>query len=169
MLRRHLGLEHRMGPRDEAALDRFLAKSGVRRDGLSTAQIDVLRSYCRRRRFEKWTVLVMVLFAAAALYGALAWIPQKMLPMLCDFAPTRLLVVDAAGHTVKDVAPDADAIRQHAQLAMIFGAWAGGFGAMGIFLLLSGISQLTGGLDRKVLTDFLTAGREDYSGGKPDA
>ena len=34
MLRRHLGLEHRMGPRDEAALDRFLAKCGIGRDGL---------------------------------------------------------------------------------------------------------------------------------------
>ena len=163
MLRRHLGLEHRMGPRDEAALDCFLAKCGTGRDGLSTGQIDVLRSYCRRRRFEKWNVLVMGVFAALALYASLAWIPQKMLPMLSDFAPTRLIVVDAAGHTMKDIAPDLETTKQHVQIAMMIGAMAGMAGIAGIFLLLTAVSQLTGGWERKTLTDFLKAGRRDQS------
>jgi hypothetical protein len=168
MLRRHLGLEHRPGPRDEAALDRFLTKCGTGRGGLSAGQIDVLRSYCRRRRFEKWNVVATALFAALALYGALAWIPQKTLPMLSDLAPTRLMVVDASGHTFKDDAPDPKTIEQHVQVTMMIGAMAGVLGAMGFFLLLIGASQLMGGWDRRALTDLLKAGHGDHSGRKPD-
>jgi hypothetical protein len=46
---------------------------------------------------------------------------------------------------------------------MMIGAMAGMAGIVGIFLLLTGVSQLTGGRERKTLTDLLKASHRDQS------
>jgi hypothetical protein len=160
MLRRYLGVEGRTGPRDESALDRFLARCGINRSELSPDQQRVLRSYCRNHRLAKWAILPAVVVAALLCYGSIVLIPGKAIPMFSDFVPTRVIVVDAAKNTRKEISPDADAIKQYVQVVLLIGAMAGGYGTMGFVVLLATISQLGGNRHRKAIVDFLKANRE---------
>jgi hypothetical protein len=157
MVRRYMGIEARTGPRDEKALDSFLARCGRRRDELLAGQVDVLRSYCRTRRLRKWAAYPAVAVAGLVIYFAAVILPRQAIPMFSDMTPNRSIVVDTAKNTRTELAPDPETLRLHVQAVMMLGALFGMFGMMGFFLLGQAVFLLREPLERKVLMDFLRA------------
>ena len=162
MLRRYLGIEGRTGPRDEAALDSFLARCGIGRDALSADQVGVLRSYCRRHRLVRLGVWPAFILAPLAIYCAAVSFPNKMIPMFKDFSQTHLIVIDTATHARKEVLPDPEMQRQYVELVMGLGAMAGIVGMMGVSILCLALFTLGPNWHRKALMAFLKAGKEEH-------
>ena len=128
MLRRYLGIEGRVRPRDEAALDSFLARCGIGRDALSAEQLNVLRTYCRKHRLMRWGALPAIILAPLAIYFAAVFVPNKMIPMFKDISLTHLIVIDTATHARKEVLPDPETQRLFVEGVMMIGAMAGACG-----------------------------------------
>jgi hypothetical protein len=91
MIRRYLGVEARVRPSDEKALDRFLAGCGIGRDELSAGQMGVLRSYCRMHRLRKWAAITTAVLGALLLYSA-SYFTRVGIPMLSGMAPNRYIL-----------------------------------------------------------------------------
>ena len=135
MLRRYLGLEGRIGKRDEAALDALLRRCDVRREQLSAGQLKPLGTYCRRQRLNKWGIVTTIAFACFFLYAAIFIVPNMCITLHSGLTPTRVVIIDSAANTKKVTAPDPEIEKFHLKSIMMFGAIAGSWGAMGIFML----------------------------------
>ncbi len=163
MIRRYLGLEGRMGKRDDISLDLFLKRHEIAREKLSPSQLGILRFYCRNQRLNKWAAVLLVAVAALALYTAVVLVPKKCVRSFADSTPTRVVIIDSVADTKKEIVPEPETLRLHVQNVMIIGAMAGMIGTMGLFLLAQAISLLLGNLHRKALIDFMKATDNEHS------
>lgn len=157
MIRRYLGLEGRIGKRDETALDVLLRRCAVSREQLSADQLKILRTYCRKHRLTKWVLVPTVALACFLLYAAIFIVPKKCIMLFSDFTPTRVVIIDSTTNKKEEIDPDPETQRLQLKLLMMFGAMAGLAGAMGIFILTQAIFQTWGNFGRKAFLDFLKA------------
>ncbi len=91
------------------------------------------------------------------LFIALVRMPQSTMMLFSDSTPTKVIVIDTAKNTKNEIAPDPETERIHVQLVMMFGAVAGAFGTMGLFLVGSSLSLLTQSPHRRAFMDFVSA------------
>lgn len=160
MIRRYLGIETRTRPRDEKALDRFLAGCGIGRDELSAGQMSVLRSYCRMHRLRKWAAITTALLGALLLCSA-SYVSRICVPMLSDLTPSRCILVDTSKNSRKEISPDPDLRRLYVQNAMVWGSLAGMFGISGAYCLVFAALLPLANADRKAWIAYLKAGKKD--------
>ncbi len=160
MIRRYLGIEGRMGKRDEASLDHFLGRHGIPRERLSPGQVVALRSYCRQCRLSRWSLAPLVVIACLMLYTALFFVPTAFGRISSNLTPTRTVIIDSAADTKKVLEPDPETIKRHVQMVMMFGAMAGVLGTMGLYLLLQSMSLLYGNFHGRALIEVLKAGEQ---------
>lgn len=161
MLRRYLGLEGRIGERDEAALDAFLASCGISRDRLSEAQLNVLRSYCRtnrlERKFRNWSAIPILAIAAILLYFATVTIPRLGVAVFSNMIPTQCIVIDTAKNTRSELPGDTESKQSFVECVMVFGAMAGAAGMTSFLWLGLLMPRFLEDRQRKVIMDFLKA------------
>jgi hypothetical protein len=157
MIRRYLGLEGRIGKRDEAALDALLRRCAVSREQLSAGQMKILLTYSRKHRLNKWGIVTAVAFACFYLYAAIFIVPNMCITLHSGFTQTRLVIIDSTTNTREEIAPDPEIEKFHLKSMMMFGAMAGSAGTTGIFILILVISQQWFNYDRKAFFDFLKA------------
>lgn len=160
IIRRYLGIEGRIGKRDEASLDSFLKTCHLEKHSLSTGQLNVLRSYCRDRRYAKYYLFSMILLSGLMLYTAVVFFPKSCVHIFTDMAPTRLIVVDSVKNTRKEISPDPEIEKIRVQTIMMFGAMAGVMGAMSIFVVALAVFQVWGGPHHGILIRYLRATEE---------
>jgi hypothetical protein len=141
MIRRYLGLEGRIGKRDEAALDDLLRRCAISREQLSAGQLKILGTYCRKHRLNTWTLVPMVAFACLLLYAAIFIFPKHCITLHSDLTPTRVVIIDSTTNTKDKITPDPETEKFHLKSIMMFGAMAGSAGTMGIFMLTVVISH----------------------------
>ena len=163
IIRRCLGREGLTGPRDEAALDRFLARCGVDRDDLSSGQVAVLRSYCRTRRLTRWLLIPALAFSALAIYGATVALPRRAIETFAHFSPQRIVVVDLAKSTGKELAADPESLRSQVQIAMIGGMMICMLATLALFIPFVTVGRLLPSDERRTLMEFLKAGKTIYA------
>jgi hypothetical protein len=156
IIRRYLGIEGRTGRRDEAALDRFLTRCGIRRDDLSAGQIAVLRSYCRTRRLAAWLLIPAVIFSAIVIHCAVAF-PRGAIEAYVALSPERVIIVDTAKNTRKELTPDPETRRLQVQALMMTGAMFAMLGGMGLLIPVAAAGRLLPNYDRRTLMNFLKA------------
>ncbi len=135
MIRRYLGLEGRIGKRDEAAVDALLRRCAISREQLSADQLKILLTYCRKHRLTKWALMPTIPLAVFLIYAAVFIIPKKCITLHSDFTPSRIVIIDSTTNTKEETAPDPEIQRLHLKLVMMFGAMSGAAGTMGIFML----------------------------------
>jgi hypothetical protein len=157
MIRRYLGLEGRIGKRDEAALDALLRRCAISREQLSASQLKILGTYCRKHRLTKWALVPTVPLAAFLIYAAIFIVPKHCITLHSDLTPTRVVIIDSTTNTKEEMAADPETEKLFLQLVMMFGAMAGSAGTTGIFILILVISQQWFNYDRKAFFDFLKA------------
>ena len=168
MLRRYLGLEGRTGTKDEAALERFLARHGIGGDRLSADQLTVLLSHCRRNRLAKWALVPWPALAAILLYMATTVLPQQFTRICISFAPTHPVIIGSATDTKKEFVPEPEHVEQYTKMVMTFGGMAGILGTMGLFMLVQApILLWVGGGHRRALIEFLKVTGSDSLPGPP--
>jgi hypothetical protein len=160
--RRYLGYEGRTGNKDEASFNLFLKRYSIGREELSSEQLDVLKSYCRKFRLSKWGVLPMIVISCLVLYTAIFFFPKHCIKLFSDFIPTRTVIIDSKTDEKKEITPDSEAIELHIKTVMMMGVIAGLLGAMGIFGLTQAISFFFGNWHRKALIDFLKAKKKEH-------
>jgi len=157
MIRRYLGLEGRIGKRDEAAVDALLRRCVISREQLPADQLKILLTYCRKHRLTKWALMPTIPLAVFLIYAAVFIIPKKCIMLHSGFTPTRVVIIDSTTNTKEEIAPDPETERIHLQLVMMFGVIAGMAGTIGISILATAIFQTWGNRDRKAFFDFLKA------------
>jgi hypothetical protein len=159
MVRRYLGIEGRTNPRDAAALGAFLGKCKLGRERLSADQLGILRSYCRERRLMKWTMIPVALFGFWLLYVAIVFLPRTCTRTFTGsiFVPERVVIVDKASGSRKELTPDPEQQRLVVLNLLILGSMAGITGATGYFLFLTVVVAACGNRDRRALIRFLQA------------
>jgi len=157
MVRRYLGIEGRTGPRDEAALDVFLRRCKTNRGQFAPEQLAVLRSYCQYRRVMRWLVVPAVIPAILALRMAIIDTPQRATDMFVDMMPMRMVVIDKAKESRKEIGPEPESQRQFVQCVLLFGALVTIMGAGGVALLVIALSALAGNPHRKTFAEFIAA------------
>jgi hypothetical protein len=156
MIRRYLGLEGRIGKRDEAALDALLQRCAVSREQLSAGQLKILGTYCRKHRLNKWSLVPTVAFAVFLIYAAIFIFPKHCITLHSDLMPTRIVIIDSTTNTKEETAPDPETEKLYLKLVIMFGAMSGGAGTMGIFTLALVISH-SWCWHRRAFLDFLKA------------
>ena len=159
IIRRYLGIEGRTGSRDEAALDRFLARCGVARGDLSSGQVAVLRCYCRTRRRARWLLIPALAFSALAIYGATVALPRRAIETFAHFSPQRIVVVDLAKSTGKELAADPESLRSQVQIAMIGGMMICMLATLALFIPFMFVDRLLPNDERRTLMEFLKASK----------
>ena len=166
-LRSYLGWKRRFGPRDEASLDRFLAKCGTSRQALSHDQIEVLLPYCRKQRQMRLLLIPLGVVAIFAIYFIAIRFPQVVQGISSDFAPTHVIVIgsEAKARWLRENLPDEEAEKKKfGQIVMMFVIMGEAFGASSIFILIVAMDGFAANFHREALIDFLKA-----SNHKPDS
>jgi len=163
MIRRHLGVEGRTDCRDEMALEVFLDRCNLQKDSLSPDEIAVLRSYCRKRRFAKYGLGPMIVLSGLLFYTAIVFAPRNCVRLFSDSSPTRVVIIDSANDTKKEMKPDPETEKLHIQNIMILGAMAGMTGAMGFLVLIQAISQVWGNWHSRSFIEYLKATGKKHS------
>ncbi|MHC4642297.1 MAG: hypothetical protein ACYS32_11685 [Planctomycetota bacterium] len=162
MIRRYLGLEGRIGKRDEAALDVLLRRCAISREQLSAGQLKILGTYCRRHRLNKWALVPLVAFAGLLIYVAIFIFPKHCITLHSDLTPTRIVIIDSTTNTREETTPDPEIEKFHLKSIMMFGAMSGAAGTMGIFMLTLVIFHLWC-WHRRAFFDFLKATDKENS------
>lgn len=158
MMRKYLGLEGRTGPRDEAALARFLTRHEIGREELMPDQLGVLRSHFRNGRQAKWGALAMLPMAALMVYMAIVIIPRSYYQFSSSFMPTHLVIVDRTNDTKEELEPDEETKKVYMQLMLTHGASAGVIGMCGLLFAMNAATLFFVGVGRqRLLVDFLKA------------
>jgi hypothetical protein len=139
MVRRYLGFEGRTNTRDEAALDRFLARCHTNRQSMSSEQLQILRQYCRRHRFAKIGFPIAVIFGCTFIYAA-----------------GLLLRFTILGHRAGMSPMDAVEVATE-------GVFAGFFATTGFFVMIHAAGNLWFNRDKKVLIEYLLAASQKES------
>ena len=160
MIRRYLGLEGQIRKRDEIKLDSFLTTCGLNRSSLSTEQIDILKSYCRKQRYAKYGLLPMIFISCLTFYTAFVFVPRSCIELFSNYTPTELVITDSIKGTKKEITPDPETKELRVQNIMMMGAMAGMLGTMGFFCLIMTISMGWTNWHRKAFIEYLKAKRE---------
>jgi hypothetical protein len=145
MVRRYLGLEGRMGPKDEKALDRFLQRHGIERQYLSPGQAKVMLAYCRKDRLERWLAVAMFVAGAILLYTVVVTFRKLGQPFIADDVDLHRIFGQPFFN----------------QIIMGIGVMAGVLGAASVAIMIEALAQFWGNWHREALIELLQAAENE--------